>query len=272
VEVTTVEAPPSDFRALALQVRAAGLLDTRTDYYTVKIGLTVGAFAAGWAALFLIGDSWAVLGVAVFLGAMFTQLGFLGHDAGHQQVFRSRRANRVLGMVLGNVLMGASFGWWVPKHNAHHAHPNEIGRDPDVGEGLVVSPSSAFGRAMARRQAWLFFPLMLLRAPGLQVYSIQRLLRRRDREAALEGVLIVLHAALYLTAVLWVLSLPKALAFVGLQQCVYSLYLGCSFAPNHKGMPIVEGDARMSFAERQVTTARNLSGGRVTTFVLGGLN
>ena len=45
----------------------------------------------------------------------------------------------------------------------------------------------------------------------------------------------MLHAAVYLTVVLWVLSPLKALAFVAVQQAVFSLYLGFSFAPNHKG-------------------------------------
>jgi fatty acid desaturase len=87
-----------------------------------------------------------------------------------------------------------------------------------------------------------------------------------------EGLLIAVHAALYLTAVLWVLSPLKALAFVAVQQGLFSLYLGCSFAPNHKGMPIIEGDTEMSFARRQVITARNVTGGRFTTLMLGGLN
>jgi fatty acid desaturase len=48
--------------------------------------------------------------------------------------------------------------------------------------------------------------------------------------------------------------------------------LGCTFAPNHKGMPMVEREADVSFACRQVLTARNVTGGRVTTFMLGGLD
>ncbi|HUZ08744.1 MAG TPA: fatty acid desaturase [Acidimicrobiales bacterium] len=63
---------------------------------------------------------------------------FLGHDAGHQQVFRSRRANRLLGLTVGNAVIGMSFGGWVPKHDAHHAYPTQVGRDPDIGEGLMV--------------------------------------------------------------------------------------------------------------------------------------
>ena len=106
----------------------------------------------------------------------------------------------------------------------------------------------------------------------MHVLGIRRLVRRRDRAAGVEALLIVLHAALYLTVVLWVLSPLKALAFVAVQQGVFSLYLGISFAPNHKGMPIIDSAAKAGFARRQVVTARNISGGPLTTLMLGGLN
>jgi len=280
VQTVAIDSASGDFRVLALQIRDAGLLDRRPGYYSMKIVLTIAAYAAGWAALVVVGNSWATLGVAAFLGVMFTQLGFVGHDAGHQQVVRSRQANWLLGLAVGNALIGLSFGWWVPKHNAHHAHPNQVDRDPDIGDGLMVFTStdglagehSRLTRLLARWQAWLFFPLMLLRSAGLHVSGIQRLLRQRDRGAAVEGLLLAGHGALYLTAVLWVLSPIKALAFIAVQQAVFSLYLGCSFAPNHKGMPIIEGDTEMSFARRQVITARNVAGGRFTDLMLGGLN
>ena len=238
------------FRALTLQVRANGLLDRRPGYYRVKITLTVGAYFAGWALLVIAGNSWAALAVAPLVGMTFTQLGFIGHDAGHNQVYCTRRRNRLLGLIVGNVLIGLSFGWWVPKHNAHHAHPNELGRDPDIGEGSALPSSDAPGGPgpvaawLARWQAPLFFPLMLLRSSGMHVLGIQRLARRRDRASAVEASLIALHAALYLTVVLWVLSPLKAVAFIALQQAVFSVYLGISFAPNHKGMPIIESGGR----------------------------
>jgi len=266
------------FRALALQVRATGLLDRRPGYYGVKITLTILAFLTGWTLFVIVGNSWAALAVAALIGMMFTQLGFIAHDAGHNQVFRSRRRNRLLGLTVGNALIGLSFGWWVPKHNAHHAHPNEMGRDPDIeGTALPSSGAPQKGRGLvaswlARWQAPLFFPLMLLRSSGMHVLGIKRFVQRRDHASAVEASLIVLHAALYLTVVLWVLSPLRALAFVAVQQAVFSLYLGISFAPNHKGMPIIESAAAAGFARRQVVTARNIRGGRCTTFMLGGLN
>ena len=255
-----------------------GLLDRRAGYYRVKITLTILAFFAGWALFVMAGNSWTTLAIAPLVAIMFTQLAFIGHDAGHNQVFGTRRRNHLLGLAVGNALIGLSFGWWVPKHNAHHAHPNEMGRDPDIGEGAGLAPSDAAGAGgplaswLARWQAPLFFPLMLLRSGGMHVLGIKRLLGRRDHASAVEGSLIMLHAALYLTVVLLVLSPLKALAFVAVQQAVFSLYLGISFAPNHKGMPIIESATAAGYARRQVITARNISGGWFTTFMLGGLN
>ena len=98
-----------------------------------------------------------------------------------------------------------------------------------------------------RRQAELFFPLMLLRSTGLYVSGFQDVVRRRrDRSVVAEGLLLVAHAALYLTVVFWVLSPLKAIAFIAVHQATFSLYLGCSFAPNHKGMPLLEDGTEMA--------------------------
>jgi fatty acid desaturase len=50
------------------------------------------------------------------------------------------------------------------------------------------------------------------------------------------------------------------------------LYLGCAFAPNHKGMPILAQDDDTDFLRRQVLTSRNVRGGRLVDVLLGGLN
>lgn len=276
----TMPIAPSGFRALTTQVRAAGLLDRRQGYYSAKIVLTLGALAAAWWAFFALGPSWVTLAVAVLLGVTSTQVGFLGHDAGHRQIFKSRRANRLFGLFVGNGMIGLSFGWWVPKHDAHHSYPNEIDRDPDIGVGLLGAPPAngraggprSLARWLARRQAELFFPLMLLRSTGLYLSGMHDVIRRRNRAALIEGIVLAVHGVLYLAAIFWVLPPVEAVAFIGVHQAVFSLYLGCSFAPNHKGMPLVDASHEMSFAQRQVITSRNIVGGRFTGFVFGGLN
>jgi fatty acid desaturase len=280
VQTATVTTAPGSFKELAARIYDAGLLRRRPGYYACKIALTIAALGAAWWTLFIVGDSWFALVIASLLGVMFTQLGFLGHDAGHQQVFATRRANTVLGMVVGNALIGVSYGWWVPKHSAHHAFPNHVGRDPDldgrpVPNGQEDNADLASRRRSSMRAAWdrwAFLPLMLLRSTGLHTLGVRRLLKNHDRAAALEALLIAAHAAFFFAIVFWVLSPLKALIFIVVQQGVFSIYLGCSFAPNHKGMPIVQGDAKMSFERRQVITSRNVRGGSLTNFALGGLN
>jgi fatty acid desaturase len=270
----------NDYGLVADRIRDSTLLRRRPAHYVATMALTIVAFTGGWVALFVVGDSWACLGIAALLAFLSTQVAFFGHDAGHQQIFASRRANRTVGLMVANVLTGLSFGWWVPKHNAHHAHPNVIGRDPDIGGGAVALAFSAdgarnrqgAGRVLARYQAWLFFPLLLLEGVGLHVSGIDDLLRRRDRSSVVEGMLLGLHTVLYLIAVFWVLSPLRALAFVAVQQGLFGLYLGCTFAPNHKGVPVLVDDSELGFLRRQIITSRNVTGGPVIAFLFGGLN
>jgi len=64
----------------------------------------------------------------------------------------------------------------------------------------------------------------------------------------------------------------QAVVFILIHQGLFGMYLGCSFAPNHKGMPMLGEDEKLDFLRRQVITARNIRGGWFTDFALGGLN
>jgi len=273
-------APPrgSPYAQLSRQVRQAGLMERRTGYYVGKITATAVAFAAGWAAFVLVGDSWWQLGVAVFLAVVFTQIGFLGHDAGHRQITGSRRASYILGILHGNLGIGLSYGWWVSKHNRHHARPNTEGADPDIAIGAFAftTAHARAGRGVTRLrfryQAYLFFPMLLGEGIALHVASIRALASKTSLHRPVEIALLAAHAVGYLTAVALVLSPVKAVVFILVQQGMFGVYLGCSFAPNHKGMPILDLDDESDFLRRQVLTSRNVRGGWLTDFALGGLN
>ncbi len=278
-EDTPVDAAGSEYAQLSRIVRAAGLLRRRKGYYAVKIGVNLFLLACGWTLFGLLGRSWWQLLIAVFLAVMFTQTGFIGHDAGHRQISGSKRANDVIGRIHGNLLIGLSYGWWTAKHNRHHARPNQVGRDPDIGGRAIAFTS---GQALARRgigswvashQAWLFFPMLLLEAFHLHVAGVRTLMARRGTAVKLtESAMLGAHIVGYLTAVFLVLSPVQAVAFLLVQQGLFGAYLGCSFAPNHKGMPVLEEDDNLDFLRRQVITSRNIRGGLLTDFFLGGLN
>ena len=272
-----VERRGSEFAELSRRIKDAGLMAPRAGYYTVKILGTAGLLIAGWSVFLLLGPSWWQMATAVVLGVAFTQAAFLGHDAGHKQILRTRRGSYALGLLHGNLAVGLSYGWWIDKHNRHHAHPNEVGSDPDIGTGvLVFMPGERrrhrTTRLITRAQAYLFFPLLLLEGLNLHVAGLLALRQRPTAARWWEGMLLAAHLIAYVAVVILVLSPVQAIVFVAVQQGVFGFYMGCSFAPNHKGMPILQPGEQRDYLRRQVLTSRNIHGGRVVDFVLGGLN
>ncbi|HET6532754.1 MAG TPA: acyl-CoA desaturase, partial [Actinoplanes sp.] len=268
----------SAYAQLSGLIKRDGLLDRRPGSYIGHATLLVAACAVGIAMLVLVGDSWWQMMVAVYFAVLSTQLGFLGHDAGHRQILRSKRANYRLGVLVANLGVGFSYGWWIDKHNRHHAHPNDEDKDPDVGPGaLVFTRAQALrggpvARAWYRWQAWLFFPLLLLEALNLRVASVRYLLDRRGGARVAEAALISLHVAGYLALVLVVMSPLPAVLFIVVHQGLFGLYLGCCFAPNHKGMPALSPAEDADYLLRQVLTSRNVRGHWLTDLAMGGLN
>jgi fatty acid desaturase len=268
----------SEYTQLSRQIKQAGLLDRRRGWYAAKIGSNLALLAAGAAALAILGESWWQLATAAYLAVVFTQLAFVGHDAGHRQLFGSRRANDLVGLLHANLLVGISFGWWVPKHNDHHSNPNHEDLDPDISITALAftadqaSAKHGLVRLLARHQAWLFFPLLLLEAAHLHLASLKAVVGGWGRANAVEGLLLGAHVAGYVTALVVVLSPLQALAFVVVQQGLFGLYLGCAFAPNHKGMPTLTQADELDFLRRQVLTSRNVRGSWPVDWLLGGLN
>jgi fatty acid desaturase len=266
----------TDFATLTRRITAAGLLDRRPAYYTVRLAAVALAFVAGWVAFVAIGATWWQLAVAVWMAVVFAQVALVAHDLAHRQVFRTRRASEAAGLVAGNLGVGMSYGWWMDKHTRHHANPNHADLDPDVAPDLLIwSPGQAAGRRGPLRfvnayQAYLFFPLLTLLGLGLRRGSVRALVHGTVRRRGLESVLLAAHAVLYACALFAVLTPLQALAFVAVHQGLFGVYLGCTFAPNHKGMPAPAGD--LDFLRKQVLTSRNVRGGAFLDAALGGLN
>ncbi|MFI6256978.1 fatty acid desaturase family protein [Micromonospora zamorensis] len=269
----------SAYAELSRLVRSAGLLDRHPRRYAARVTVLLGCLVLMGVVFVRLGSSWWQTATAAGVAVLLAQLAFLGHDAGHRQIFRSRHANDVLGMICANLMTGISYGWWVDKHNRHHAHPNTEGRDPDIVVApLSFTPSQAATqrglRALfVRHQATLFFPLLMLEGLHLHAASVRAVVSRGGlRHRPAEAGLLVLHFAGYLTAVFLVLSVPQAIVFILVNQALFGLYLGSSFAPNHKGMPILTEADDLDYLRRQVLTSRNVRGGRLLDALLGGLN
>ncbi|MEO9324157.1 acyl-CoA desaturase [Nocardioides sp. C4-1] len=271
----------SDFTDLLRGVREAGLLERRRGYYLTQIAAHVAAFAGLWVAFALLGDSWWQLLVAAALGVVVTQFGFLGHDAAHRQILESATWNVWTARVLAGGFAGLSRAWWRAKHNAHHRGPNVEGLDPDIAAGaiaftpgIVAGRTTGFAGWFVRRQGWLFFPLLTLEGLNLHVAGVRALLRAGSdqpwRRTELAVVLIRLGSCVAVVVV--VLPLGQAVAFLGVQVAVFGVCLGASFAPAHKGMPIVPPTTKLDFLRRQVMVSRNVRGNVLVDWAMGGLN
>jgi fatty acid desaturase len=257
-------------------VTARGLMTRRPAYYALRLTAVALMLIGGWTAFVVIGSSWWQLAVAAWLAVTFAQVARVAHDIAHRQVFRTRRPSEIAGLLVGNLGIGMSYGWWMDKHTRHHNNPNHDDLDPDVAPELLIwATESALGRRglkgfVTRHQAGLFFPLLALLGIDLKVSSAKALRNGTVKRRGLEVGLLILHAVGYLSALLIVLSPVQAIAFFLVHQALFGVYLGMTFAPNHKGMPHPTGSE--DYLRKQVVTSRNVRGGWLVNVALGGLN
>jgi fatty acid desaturase len=270
----------SSFTALTRKIQDLGLMRRRYGYYWAKLIGAVLILAAWVIGFILIGDSWWQLANAGGLAVLMTQISFLGHDAAHRQIFRSGRWNDWVSLIIANLLVGMSYGWWQSKHNRHHANPNKEGADPDIAlTAIAMTPAMAtrhrsrLMRWLVAHQGWYFFPILLLEGLSLHTDGIRRVISRdKIQRRWVELTFLTLRLGGLAALVFLILPPEKAGAFLAVQLAVFGLYMGSSFAPNHIGMPLVSPKLKLDFLRRQVLMSRNISGGPQISIFMGGLN
>ena len=268
----------SDFALLSRRIAAAGLMQRRPAYYATRFAAVTVLSVVPWVVLGLVGDSWWALVGGALLALANGQVALLMHDVAHRQVFRTRKPSEMVGRVVAGLGVGLGYGWWQDKHSRHHANPNHEELDPDVAPDLLVwsrrqaAASRGVPRLIGRAQGFLFFPLLTLEGLNLHVAGFRSLRNADMRGRRVEGALLVAHWVAYISGLLILLPPGTALAVAAIHQALFGVYLGCIFAPNHKGMPTHTGQPESDFLRRQVLTSRNVRGGRVTDVLLGGLN
>jgi fatty acid desaturase len=95
----------------------AVFLVSLSAWVTLVWSVTRGALSMGW----------GVIGATVAAYLLFTPL----HDAAHKSVSRNLMLNEAVGRVCGWAYLGLFIGFR-SLHLAHHAHTNEVDKDPDV--------------------------------------------------------------------------------------------------------------------------------------------
>jgi fatty acid desaturase len=266
-----------EFRDLLDLVRQSGLLTKQPVYYRRKILLNLALLVSAFLLINRFRNPWAELCNAAFLAFVFAQVGFIVHDAGHQEIFSGPNGNEVIGLIHSNLLLGFSYSWWLHKHHHHHCSPNHVTADPDVDIPLFAftKDQAAGKRGLARLtvkyQHFCFFPLSLFEAFVLKVDSVRFLMDNRVAHPVIEVSFLILHACCFLGLLYLLLGWPHAILFFVAQQMFLGLYLTLIFAPNHQGMPLLQGGAAVNFLREQVLTSRNIKKHPGIDYCTGGL-
>jgi fatty acid desaturase len=272
--------PVSEFSALLHTIRDGGLLHRKRTFYILTFAVITLLMAASWYGVVAFNGTWYTLIFAAAMGVLFTQYAFLAHEASHRQVFESGKANDLAGRILADLFVGISYSWWMTKHSRHHANPNTTGKDPDIEPDFIIfqkehaaEVTGRFATFFARRQGWLFFPVLIFEGINLHAQAFKTVFSPgKVDKRALEIVLLAVRNLGFIAAVFLLMPLGMAFAFIGVQLAIFGLYMGASFAPNHKGMPVLPKDSKVDFLRRQVLTSRNIRGGWAMNIFMGGLN
>jgi len=142
---------------------------------------------------------WTTLALAVPASGLLVRLFVLMHDCTHASFLHSRRAERVLGSILG-VLAFTPFAEWRHCHLAHHATSGDLDRR-GTGDIWTMTVDEYFGSSPARRLQYRYARnpfLLLLFGPFLVFVFGSRI---PPRGANRERVLSVLWTDLALAAI-----------------------------------------------------------------------
>src|SRR5579859_7364725 len=268
----------SDYAIVKRRVRDAGLLEKQPWFYVRSIVAKLSLLAACLAVFALFRNPWVQAANAVFLAFVSGQLGFQLHDSGHRQMFAKGWLNALVGLMTGDLLLGMSYGWWVDKHNQHHANPNHVDFDPDINNlAIAYNQDQALERRGALRllaayQAFAFFPMLFLLGVSMHMSGISFLRSGKAKRPKLEVALLVVHAVVYVGALVFLMGPWLALLVIVIHKATGGFYMASVFAPNHKGMPQMDGSMQLDFLRTQVLTARNVRSGAATDLWYGSLN
>ena len=165
---------------------------------------------------------WTTAALAVPASGFLVRLFILMHDCSHSSFVRPRRAERVLGRILG-VLVFTPFAEWRHLHLSHHATSGDLDRrgtgdiwTMTVGEYLAASRARRLRYRLARN------PLLMLLFGPLIVFVAGN--RFPPRAASRERVLSVLYTDLAIAAIVAAAALTIGLeAYLAIQLPVLFL-------------------------------------------------
>ncbi|MFJ7994966.1 fatty acid desaturase [Peribacillus frigoritolerans] len=172
---------------------------------------TLGPFIILWylAYISLSVSYWLALIPAVFAAGFLTRIFIIFHDCTHHSFFKDRRANRIVGTIMG-VLTLFPFDQWGHEHSVHHATSGNLDKR-GTGDIWTLTVDEYLAAPFKLRFAYRFYrnPLVMFGLGPIYVFLLKNRFNRKGarkkekNNTYLTNALIVVFAALLCLAVGW---------------------------------------------------------------------
>ncbi|KAI8810230.1 fatty acid desaturase-domain-containing protein [Cladochytrium replicatum] len=248
-------------------------------YWTVAVGLVVYG-PKHWL---------TYLTSALVCGLMWQQGSFVAHDAGHNAISHHRRTDKLMGMLIANVIGGLSLGWWKDNHNIHHIVTNEPENDPDIQHLPFFAISTKFfgslystyykrpmpfdlaAKIFVSMQHRLFYVVMMFGRFNLYVLSFWHLFNRgpvEDRK--LEIACLAVFWTWFITLMTYIPTWKMVLMYIAVAN-ITTFILHVQITISHFGMSTEKDSQDEDFATMALRTTMDVECSRWLDWFHGGL-
>ena len=251
------------------------ILDRDYKFYSISVLAIYSSYIMTLYLVSVVSNYVAIVLLSIFFGAIATQIAGLMHDAAHLAIFKSQKMNHLFAGLFAATI-GGNYRHWIDKHTQHHDHPNRIDSDSDLDIPFSFTTEhylsqTGFMKWLRRYQAWVYLPMcgFLMYAMQLDQNIIQLY---RHKFHPLDLLICCSSTFLWYVMPFLLFGAAKAIIFIPIASFITGIYMANIFATNHKGMPQLSKDTKISNLEQQIITTRNVRPGRVTDFVYLCLN
>lgn len=267
----------TDYLELRKEVDGKGLLNHTPAYYALNFLANSLLFVILFVGLIYFNNWYAVVIIAFPIAFLVMQFGYMGHDAGHNAISKNPGVNKIMGHLSHSLVFGVSFSYWRYRHNEHHTNPNYEELDPDIANPSPLSFTEnqakkrrGIAKVITRFQSYLLVPAFAIIFSVIKLEAVKYLLK--NKKGFLDIALLTAKVLFFLLFIPHFIGFAKGLVFYLIVTLLTNIYFGFVFFPNHLGMPILKGENKFSFIEKQVLTSRDIKTGRILDFIFGGLN
>ncbi|KAF1820669.1 fatty acid/sphingolipid desaturase [Dissoconium aciculare CBS 342.82] len=281
------------YQQLDQRLRDEGLYDCNYKAYAREIARYT---ALAIVSLFCLRQGWYVAS-ATFLGALWHQLVFTVHDAGHMGITHDFQTDSLIGIFVANWIGGLSCCWWKRNHNVHHIVTNSAEHDPDIQhmpffaithrffDGLTssyydrVMTFDAVAKVTLKYQHYLYYPILALGRFNLYALSWQYILLGQGprkgpaawhRWLELAGQIFFWYWFGYLVVYKSIPTNGERFAFVMISHAV-TMLVHVQITLSHFAMSTADLGVKESFPQRMLRTTMDVQCPEWLDFFHGGL-